>query len=656
MNPEEESVLFTTGAADAPPQPDATVDGYVEDPANPGWAEVSFSDGRKQTLPVEQVKELPQTAPAAPAPVYGGDAAGFGAPPPAVDPAAQNPLAQQWDAAGRDPLVQATEAGMAAPGYQAPASALPGAGQNGAGMPGGVSTLPGAQVDPMAQIVSPGGVGGEMVPSSQSASESTTTSTTVDDPNVMEARLASAADADAQARRQRDLDAYGAKTAGYDVGLEGVEREAAEARRAQRQAELEVGEHTKFIKAMEATPIDEDGFWSESPGRKAAAWIALGLSGFLQGATRGQNPALAQMTQALNHAQDRWVQNQQRNRESVLSRREKLMGNAQNARDSVTMQLRGLMSKKIDLESGRAGVPVPPGLETYRAESAMKVAEAQNAIGSRISQQATRQSTEEARASAPTGPVRRGDLVLQHLGVDRKAHADAMDPKGLNLGGVVGGASRLQVVEQALAKVAAKYGNSLPSQETVSWSSLGLAPQAARLGMDRGRDEVSVKQLLEEAKLAYKQTVNIKSIDSENEGKNFNLIMDSGEGQSTLDAIRARASIANENALSVASGVTRDPQAYLEFVRGQQQNNPGVTKEREGFASRPTGYRVPGAEQGAVEQTTGGAAGGGPAPSAPLAGPPGAQPPTAPGLATSTTGSLRGSYRRLRESKLPVPR
>jgi hypothetical protein len=244
-----------------------------------------------------------------------------------------------------------------------------------------------------------------------------------------------------------------------------------------------------------------------------------------------------------------------------------------------------------------------------------------------------------------------------------------MDPKGLNLGGVVGGADRLQVIGDALEKIAARNGGSLPQQETISWSSLGLAPQAARLGIAGGRDEVTVKQLMEEAKLAYKQTVNIKSIDSENEGKNFNAIMDSGEGTTTLEAVRTRAAVANDNAKAVASGVTRDPQAYIDFVRGTLANNAGVQSGPKSADDLGFKVRKPGAgqEAGAVQETTG--AGGGPAQSAPLAGAasqaagysvarqtPTPEYPSAKASGATATPSRPGTYIRLKDRPLRVPR
>lgn len=584
-------------------QPERQVANITPDEIDPSFSQVHYNDGTMETMPTSQAQALP----AEPPPLTPADLAATNpAPPPAGDPvAAPNALAQQWAAAGQDPLVAAAEAGTAPPGYVAPEGrpTNPGVAAN---RPGGETLTTAPRTDPMAEVVDPGSPGG-FADFSKSQSESVQNSETVDDAGVMQGRVDEAAGEEAGAARLRDQMAYSSRRDSLDSELDARDQQEAAQRQQLRQAELEKAEHEKIYKAIEATPVDEDEFWSGSPGRTAGAWIALALSGFLQGATRGQNPALNQMVQALNHAQDRYVQNQQKNRDSQLRTRERLMGSSQNAVDTLKLQLSGMVEKRIQLEAQREGLQPPPALSTYLAQGAVKRAEAKNAIGARVAHTATIASQEEQRATPGTGPLRRGDVVLKNLlGPEyQKKHAEAMDPKGLNLGGMVQGAARLDTVAQALAAISKQYGGSLPSQETVSLSRIpGLAPLAARLGFDRGKDEISVKQLLEEAKLAYKQTVNIKSIDSENEGKNFNAIIDSGEGVSTLEAIRTRAAMANEQAVSVASGVTRDTQGYLDFVRQTQGAVPGVQSSPGGVPIKSdTGYRVP-AGRGPTEEQT----------------------------------------------------
>jgi hypothetical protein len=595
-------------------QPDATVDSILYDETDPSFVEVKFSDGRVATMPASHAEAMPKTAvdpmtmgvpgatpmgpPAAP-------------PPPAADPGfSAGPGLGAGAMGGLSPedVMAQEQAAQAAP----PAQLVGVDVRTGSGA---------AQTDPNAEIVSPGSPGG-YAPFSTQDNASTTRTDTVDDPATMGARLDQGIEEAAGAERLMDSMRYSSARDSLDTELDARDAQAAEAQKLMRKAELERAEHQKIYEAVEATPIDEDGFWQESDGRKAGAWIALALSGFLSGVTRGQNPALGQMMQALDGAQDRWLSNQQKSRDSQLRQREKLMGSAENARDTYRLQLSGIVEKRIQLEAQREGLQPPPSLTTYIAKQGVKRAEAKNAIGSRVDQSTTQAVQNESRATAATGPVRRGDQVLQNLlGKDYdKKHADAMDPKGLNLGGVAAGAERLQHIEKALGAIAEKNGGSLPLQETISWNSLGLREWAARNGFGDGMEEIQVKQLLEEAKLAYKQTVNIKSIDSENEGKNFNAIMDSGEGMSTLDAIRTRAKIANEQAVSIASGVTRDTQGYLDFVLGTQKAVPGVTRGNAITPTRVLRAAKPGEER-AVEETKG------PEPAQPAGG--GATPPLA---------------------------
>jgi hypothetical protein len=617
-------------------QPDRKVSQVTPDEVDPSFSQVTFNDGTTETMPSSQASALP----AEPPPMTPQDMALAGAPAP-MDPAAlaatgQPPAGPGYTvtAPGAVPTEQSLLAGVNA-ASNPPLPTPDHTGLQGAAMHVGDGS---ARVDPNAEIVAPGSPGG-FGDFSRTTGEDVTNTETVDDAATLQGRVGDAYDQEAEAARLHDEMGYASRRDSLDTELDARDAQEAQLRQQMRQAELEREEHEKVVKAMEATPIDEDGFWSESPGRAAGAWIALALSGFLQGATRGQNPALNQMVQALNHAQDRYVDNQQKNRASALSTRMKLMGDKQNAIDSMKLQLSGVMEKRIMLDAQREGLQPPPSLATYLAQGGVKRAEAQNAIGQRVAHSATIRSQEEQRATAATGPVRRGDLVLQQLGVAPKAHADAMDPKGLNLGGVVAGADRLQTISKALEAVAARNGGALPSQGTASWTQLGLAPLAARLGIKNAEEQVNTKQLLEEAKLAYKQTVNIKSIDSENEGRSFNAIMDSGEGQTTIAAVKARAEMANQSAISIASGVTRDTQGYIDFVRSTQAGVPGVTK-----GQQPRGLkRVSGPDEAATVKQAGGA----PAPG-PLA--PAAE-PTSPGgrvPATLGTAFARGTYRRLR--------
>jgi hypothetical protein len=505
--------------------------------------------------------------------------------------------------------------------------------------------------NPYAEVIDPGSPGGGLAPDGRSESQSVTTSSTVDSPEEMQGRLSDAAEQQAQAARMLDQTRYNAQRDAIFAEQDGRDQQAAALEAAQAKHDLEAKEHAKFIAAVEANPIDEDDFWNASPGRQAGAWIALALSGFLQGATKGQNSALSQMVAAMDNAQSRWLSNQQKNRDGVLARRERAMGNAENARDSVKMQLSGIVNKRIELDAQLAGLPVPPGLETYRAKEAMKAAEAQNAVGSRIDQQSTLTVQEMQKAQAATGPVRRGDVVLRNLGMDQKAVAAAFDPKDGGIPDAVNAADRLQAINARLGEIQKKY-DGLPQQNRFSWSGVGAAGVAARLGSEAAKDQLEAEALLKESALMLKQAAGTtKFFDSDQERMDLQRQLDTGEPATTLAAVQRMAERANANVVGAASRFTRDPQGLIDYVRENARGTRGVgpsAEQQRGAAGAKVSFKplTPGApkrdgEATAAEATTGG----GPAPSAPLAH------PAARALATSTTGSQQGTYRRLRGLK-----
>src|SRR6185436_2903531 len=176
MNPED---LY----ADLPP--DATVDGYTVDEANPGWVEVSFSDGRKATLPQGTAESLPQTPAEAPPVVYGAGQPGFGPPaaPPPPPPGPGGGFGQMppgmEGAASLDENTLAAEQQAAA---LAPAPEL---------VPAATKTASGVPSVDYGEVVAPGSPGG-FAPYSQTESADQTSTSTVDSPDVLAARLTSA--------------------------------------------------------------------------------------------------------------------------------------------------------------------------------------------------------------------------------------------------------------------------------------------------------------------------------------------------------------------------------------------------------------------------------------------------------------------------------
>jgi hypothetical protein len=648
--------------ADGVAPTDATVTSIDEDRENPGWSFVSFSDGTSKTMATEQAQALPQ-----PAPVDPGFSAVPGEPPLTPDqlaatgtpgvPVEYNAVSQAWDAAGSDPFVQAAEAHQAPPGYVAPlgrpTNPNPGAGPGFDTTTGRVGT--GAS-DPGSQIVAPGsaaGAGG-YAPYSRQYGEDVTSDTTADAPEDMQARLAAAGEAVATS-------AYDQAVRGYDATIKGLETREASARqeearlqRQRRERELLVEEHQKVIKGIEDNPLDEDAFWSDSPGRQAAAWIALALSGFLQGISRGQNPALNQMMGALNGAKESFMRRQQADRDSILKRREAAMGDERTAMASLDMQINGLISKYSDLQAQAAGVPLPPSLETVRAQNQLAIAQGQNEIGRITTERATRRAAEEERALPAQTPLRRGDVVLQQqLGMDRKAIDSAFDPNDGNVPGTVQSAERLQEIKTELDAIKQKYGGELPQQNLLSYSTVGAAGVAARLGSEPAADQLRAKGLLSEVEQMVKQASGTTKLwDSNQEREDLLRRINTGEAGTTMEVVDRLVARANQNAIAAAQRYTRDPQGLIDFIRMSQQSNAGVAP------GQPQVSRTlaPG-QRPAQAQPTQPAEGGAQPPLAPPGPQQGTQaPPMGPDLVTPAASSLRGTYRQLRASRLNVPR
>lgn len=610
------------GQVDYGEQPDRQVVGVKPDEIDPTYSQVEFNDGTMETMPTSQAQALPQAPPpltpeelalsGAPAPLTPGELATTGTPAPPSAPPAMGP--------------------PAAPGMLGMFSAAQPSTQLEAVAPKVSTGAP--QVD-MGEIVAPAQPGG-FAPYGSSTSESATSTETVEDPDVMAGRVDDAYDAEARGAHLRDTMAYSAKRDSLDTELDARDAQVEEQSRMLRQAELEKAEHERIYQAVEATPIDEDAFWSESPGRAAGAWIALALSGFLQGATRGQNPALNQMVQALNHAQDRYVQNQQKSRDGQLRTRERMMGSLDNAIATTRLQLSGIMEKRIMLEAQREGVQPPPSLSTYLAQGAVKRAEAKNAIGQRVAHSATVQSQSEARATPGTGPQTRFDVQLRGLGVAPQKHQEAM---AAGLGDQVNGATKVAVIRDALRRIADANGGELPAQSTLSWNQLNLAPFVARLGGKNAEEQVSTKQLLTQATLAYMESLkSLKGIDANQERQKFEDSINTGVAGSTLGALDAAVERAEKSALATASGFAGgNARRYVDLLKAQQ-NEP----ERGELTSlrRKTGAPPP-TEAQTIEQQS----------QAPGGAAPGPLPRAARALATSTTGSRPGTYQRLRGSK-----
>lgn len=602
-----------------PPEP---IDGNQvakvdRDPTDPAWSVVTYADGRTENRPTAEADALPKLPEMGPPPPPAGPGVqplGFELPPGMGDQMGIDEATALGNTTQAGAGVAPTPSGARPPLEVAPLNR---------------GALPAAQVDPGATQLEHGAdaTGGPPGKTTVTVSEQTTGG----DPNaVADVANAQADILDEQARGQQAA----ASAENFELARQNEAREA-QVREQLRKAEIYTEEAAKTVKAIEDTPIEQDMF-KDAPGREVSAWIALALSGFLQGATKGANPALNQMMQSMDRAYDRFIQNQKENKASALNRRAKLLGDAQTAEASLRLQLGKLTEDRARLQAKQAGLDeLPPAISAYSANLRVKAAEA----GEQVKAHNVRRTETRFEQERTNTPQFQGDRELAALGVDAKAHRDAMDSRGGNLGGVVAGARRLAAIDRELQEIAKRHGGELPHQNLISYDTLGASKLAARAGSDSGKDQVRARQLLEEAKLAFKQTINIKSIDSENEGKNFNQIMDTGTGAETLSAIRDRVNEANQRAIDTAAGYSRNPQGYLNFITRTTQSNPGVT------GSRP----APGAEGGPRPKFShGGSAPAQPTGEAPAPRPlPEPSPHSEPAPPPPTT-SRRGTYQRLR--------
>ena len=601
--------------------PDATVDSLTEDTANPGWSFVKFSDGRESTLPTNAAMELPRTQgsgllpgqlaaetallpselaalPAEP-PLSPDELAMTGTPgaPPSQPGAGAPPVPEGFS---RVPAIDpSTQPGVVPAGPMVvrgdsyrPAGALPDAGVGVAGATVGTSTT-GAAPD-YSELARPATAGG-FAPYSTQTGTQTSSDVTAESPETMQTRLGEAVESDAEAAYTRDLAAYDASVGAKHVAAGRLMEQEAELQRQRREHELTQQEHARIIKGIEDNPIDEDGFWTASPGRRAAAWVALALSGFLQGVTRGANPMLNQMMGAFQNAQDSWLRNQQMQRESVLKRRTAAMGDERAAISSLDMQLNGLMTKYIQLQADAAGVPPPPALATYVAERQLKMAEKQNEIGRIVTDRVQQTLQSEQRATPGQPALRRGDVVLQELiGVSpatpegRKILDSMYNPNDGNVPGAVEAATKLEGIRNELQAIKEKYGD-LPQQALLSYNTIGAAAFAGRLGSQAAQDQVRAKALLLEAQQIIKQSAGTtKLYDSNQERDDLLKTLDTGEPTTTLQALDALAAKGNAIAISAAQRYTRDPQGLIDFIResrgqtrgvaGKAENEPTVTR------------------------------------------------------------------------------
>lgn len=619
------------------------------DDVDPSWSHVTYVSGKSETLPTADALALPkatQGPPLAPEgppppPVSGATAStpadaertrwladqaaqGFHPPGPTLDS-----QIDAWRAAhpGQDvtpgPLVVRGDSFR-------PAGSLPNQAAGFTNTPplpaGAQPQLPPpqpAQTDPGATALAPGGAGGV-------GETTTTTEQRTEDAALRGDRIDTAMQGETEdLAAQEEARRAGALAETQARDAEQQKLIAAHQREMQR-LEIEKAEHERVIKAIDSTPIDEGQFVKSHPVAVAMAFVALATSGFLKGRSRGTNAAAQQLLKSMDDAVTQNIAVQKANKESTLNTRMKLLGDTNTALSSVKMQLYPLLEKHIDNYAQERGIQaLPPAVELFKNHGAVKVAEAKNQIGSEVQRR-----VEEKMKAAPATPIFQRDVELQRIGVDRKAHADAMDPKGADLGGKVAAADRAVEIRKELAAIAEKHGGQLPQQNLISYDTAGLAPLAARAGSKDAADQVRAKSLINELMNTVRQG-NTQLYNNVKEVENLEKQLNTGTTPETFSAIDDLINRVNRAALNTASGYSADPQAYVDLVRRTQTSNRGVEDPRDGGAIQARVVRP--APAGAAPKPPEGA-------ESPKAPPP---PPTAGG--SPATAFQRGTYRRLRE-------
>lgn len=447
-----------------------------------------------------------------------------------------------------------------------------------------------------------------------------------------------AEDPEARAARATTAgDAYAAAAGAEATGRQNQDLTVArttEQEQAKRQRELQdqqdfiqthIDEQQKAIDAIEAHPIDENAFWNDHPGRTAAAWIGLALSGFLQGASNGANPAMNQFMGALQHAQDRNIQLQKEQKESALNQRAKQLGHYQTALDSVRMQLGPVIQRRIESAARAQGLQqLPPAATSIIAKIGVQTADAKNKIGAQI-EQTTKQKWEDAKATGVPPQ-------LQSIGVDRKGMEHVMNPKGEDLGGKVDTAVRLKEIRDELGKM--QSGNALPGQNILGWGA-ATAPLGARLGSEGAQQTQRTNQLLAEASKVIREG-NVRLWDNVKEAADFEKLLGKGDATSVLTGLDSLITKANHGALAAATSVTDSPQQLVDYIRQRATGSPGP---RENGGAPPAPGAPGGLKLRPVRPAPAPAPGGGAQP--PLAPPPPggsmtSQPASATGTPTAT--------------------
>lgn len=620
---------------------------FTPDPTSPDWGTLTADDGSTSTVPTSQAQQ--QGAAIVPATPAGQPEQ----PPPPIAPVQQMPVGQP----AQGQFYGAPEPQAPAPPVQPPPDTVadpmtgqamgtaPGAMPAGAqpmpiqGQPGrGPALAPPPGPNPNGQLLAPGQPGALGVAEVQDYKSPLSPEQQIGNVNSAAADYTDAATKSANAAQQGAIQ-------GNNTALASVQAQQRANDEAQQRIRLENEEHQKVVKALTDHPIDEGEFWTA--GRTISAGIALALSGFTHGASGGRDQTAGLVSKMIDDQVSRWMRSQQENRHSVLEFRRQAIGDNKTAMATLKMQAYGLIQQKVQYEATKAGLDImPPAGDLVAQQANMKRMEQINTIGAQRNQVVTE------KMSKPTGPVTAADQKLVQMGLGaspadaRKQYNAAMGAGAQqgNLGAKVSAATRLSAAAELLDKLAKENGGTLPNQQL--WNPKNIEffrTSLAKAGDASATSAIQAQQALEQAMLELRRSLpSSKLADSNAEGAQLRLTLDSGETQTTLAGVRAAAQTAAQSLQDTASRYAPGHgQDLIDFVNQERAGTQGVRPSAPGF--------TPGRTRAAGVSPTGEdlvRAGGGQAPG-PLAQSPSASAPGSPTAPNPNPSSSQDNQMRL---------
>lgn len=348
----------------------------------------------------------------------------------------------------------------------------------------------------------------------------------------------------------------------------------------------------KMLDAIEATPLDEQGFWADT-GRTATALFALAMSGFVQGVRGGENTAL----RILDTSLDRHIRNQINQKNSAIRRRERAIGSLDAAVNSARAQLSGVLDKKLDLvmQQSAASAEGNAAVQGIRARHAAIRADALNKLGAEVDTRTQRSAQEVATKAKPA--VTSFEQRLQSMGQDLEnwGNFTSNAPGKGDVITKINNADRLDENAAALQALADVNGGVLPSKEAITLDRIPFIRNfRARLGDDSSIAALTEDQILNRALLALRQSIgNSKLVDSNTDAASVRMTFDTPLTSQTLQGVRDLAEQAHQGVNQVASQYGRGREAEMIALARErsERSRLGSTELKERVVSPATEQR-----------------------------------------------------------------